>query len=146
MQVDVIVTAIADEKDIHFRGEVTVSGTVFSYDVRFVVPIERYTDSLRGKTTDEFRKVIDIRIRAAKDELSLENDEWRLFYYLLVPSILKIHHTRVQLRQSGKSSSGAVLAEGGPIVLRPEAVHILARSKFDCQLMSAYSDSPQKPN
>jgi hypothetical protein len=146
MLVEVAVTATADEKNSRFQGEVTVSGAVFSYDLNFMVPIDDLTDTLRGKTTDEFRKSINIRIRITESELTLENDEWRLFYYLLMPSILKIHNTRVQFRQARKPSGSIVLAEGGPIDLKPEAVHILARPKFACQLMNMYSDSRQKSN
>ena len=91
MQINVVVTATADDKDSLFRGEVRISDATFSYELHFVVPIECYMDALRGKTTDEFRKAITIQIRSGGEDLELNNDEWRLFYYLLMPSIVKIH-------------------------------------------------------
>lgn len=144
MQVDVIVTATADETDSRFEGELTVSNAAFSFDLTFVVPIEQYTEALAGKTTDEFRKAIGIRILVAGQPIELTNEEWRLFYYLLMPSILNIHNSRVQLKRIGKPVGQIALAEGGPILLKPEATRLLARPKFQCQLMSAVSDPREK--
>src|SRR5688572_11513875 len=127
MRVDARVIVLADEQYSNFEGELTISGTTFLYRLRFVVPIDDYMETLRGKTTDEFRKAIDIQVRLEETQLELDNEEWRLFYYFLVPSILKIYGTQKQASQQGIVTAGGVITERGTITLKPEAIHLLAQ-------------------
>jgi len=142
------VTAHADKNGSHFQGEVTIAGAVFSYDLKFVVPIEEYVDKFSGKTTDELRRAIDIRVSKRDAELQLENDEWRVFYYLVMMPVVRIHNDRLMFPSSAKEGGNyeVVTIEGGTIGLKAETCYILSRPKFGCQLLDLAPDLTRKPS
>lgn len=147
MKVGVTVIATANEDSSHFNGEFILSGTKFIFDLKFTISIEKYKENLEGKKIDFFRKTIRIRLQNVQGRrLKLEDDEWRLFYHLLMNSIINFQSERVLSGNFGGQSGNVLFAEECIINIHSPASIILSRQKFHCYLLDLSLNPNQKQN
>ena len=147
MQAEMSVTARNEGGKSIFEGEVSIAKKTFSYKLTFQVPLSQYMTAGRGRTVAQMRQLVPISVACEGKEIELTDKEWEFFYHAAVPSALKIHNQRQLIKgKAGSEESYAVMAEGGKIILKPDACKILAQPKFGCQLLDSQIDTTKKPS
>jgi hypothetical protein len=146
MQAEMLVVAENEGDEKQFKGTVTIAGKTFSYRVSFQVSLSQYMTVGQGRTVAQMRELVPITVMSEGREIELNDREWEIFYKAAVPSAIMIHNQRFLAKEKIPSAAHAIAAEGGKILLRPEACKILAQPKFGCQFLDMQIDPTRKPN
>lgn len=145
MEVSFLISIQPNSEWTHFKGELTLPGVIFSYEVTCDKPIREKASLLRGKATDEARKLIDLQVGVAGAPLELEDDEWRIFYQVVIELLLQLDSRHQKhLKKKRVTEAPAMSFSDGTVVLPPRACAVLARPKFGCQLTGAINDKEDK--
>jgi hypothetical protein len=136
MTAKVCVVVANNDDDLLYTGEVSVADSPFSFELKLSVPMEKYREALEGKKLHEFREVIQIELKKNESSLELSDEEWRIFYYLLMKPIVDLYNARQDAKRKGRiEKGGAISAAAGEILLKPEVCKILSHPKFGCTIL-----------
>ena len=134
---------------VYYQGYVEFVGERFYYELKFSIPISQLGRvKLKKDDVDRRRQIFQLTIKKGFDVVELEDDEYMLFFNVILPLVDEFRKVQVQevedslydifclpdpIVVSNNNVLQAVIKDG-VYDLPPEYCWILCRPKFGCRM------------
>jgi hypothetical protein len=133
-----------------YKGEISVGGRTFDYEVEFTTPLPEFRPLPPAMDTARLRQMIPVTLGTGGKNIELSHDEYKLFASMVVQSAIALYSdptTRANNQSSllgsalrGEGLAALIGAEArvaltmpGELTLAPDILAMLTAAKFGCQ-------------
>lgn len=140
---------LLDENNLKgFVGSLTIAETTFYYSLFSPMQITEHAEYVTTNSFTKFREVVELSVSVHDEVLVLDDEEWELFYGLVVASIQEVYNHESNVNKSCVVSNevNQLFKLSRQIFFINESLRLITKPKFKCNILTEIKVRGKKVN